>query len=84
MKKRKKKMKPRVITRELDPPVIGYACKRDNTIEVAPHLWPSKRLEVMVHEALHLADWKMSERKVENRAKLIAQVLWADGYRRMK
>lgn len=75
---------PKVITRELDPPVIGYACKSDNTIELAPHLWPSKRLEVMVHEALHLADWKMSEKKVTNRAKYIADVLWRDGYRRIK
>lgn len=73
-----------MIVHPLPGEVAGLACKSDNTIEIDPNLWPQKRLEVVIHEALHLADWSMSERKVKYRAKYIADVLWRQGYRKKK
>lgn len=79
---RKKRPLPKVIVRPLPGNVAGLACKADNTIEIDPNLCPSKTLEVAVHEALHLADWSLSERKVRYRARYIAEVLWGQGYRK--
>ncbi len=81
---RKKRPLPKVIVRPLPGNVAGLACKADNTIEIDPNLCPSKTLEVAVHEALHLADWSLSERKVRYRARYIAEVLWDQGYRKTK
>lgn len=80
-----KKKLPKVIVRDLPGDICGLACKADNTIEIDPQIASERAaLEVMVHEALHLADWKMTERKVKFRAKYIAEVLWAQGYRKIK
>ena len=40
------------------------------------------RLDTLVHEALHVADWYMSERKVVSLAKIVTDALWRQGYRR--
>lgn len=80
-----KKKLPKVIVRDLPGDICGLACKADNTIEIDPQIASERAaLEVMVHEALHLADWKMTERKVKFRARYIAEVLWAQGYRKIK
>jgi hypothetical protein len=50
-------------------------------ILLADTLSPFTLLETTVHEALHLADWKASERKVTARARYIARILWKQGYR---
>jgi len=62
----------------------GLADKQTNArFCVDRRLSPFLRLETTVHEALHLADWKMSERKVTVRARYIARVLWAAGRTRL-
>lgn len=74
---------PKVIVRPLPGDICGLACKSDNTIEIDPGISSERAvLEVYAHEALHLADWKLSERKVKFRAKYIAEVLWKAGYRK--
>lgn len=71
--------------RDLPGDICGLACKADNTIEIDPKISSDLSiLEVYVHEALHLADWRLSERKVTFRARYIAEVLWAQGYRKIK
>ena len=40
------------------------------------------RLDTLIHEALHVADWKMSERKVIAMASVLTTALWRQGYRR--
>lgn len=74
--------RPKIIVRPLPGNIAGLACKAKNTIEIDPNLWPRKELEVLVHEALHLADWPMSEQKVKYRAKYISDVLWRVGFRK--
>jgi hypothetical protein len=39
---------------------------------------------VTVHEALHIADWKASEGKVDRISKEITAVLWKQGYRKTR
>jgi predicted SprT family Zn-dependent metalloprotease len=79
----KRRPSPKVIVRRLPGNIAGLACKQDNTIEIDPDIASEKLfLEVLAHEALHLADWGLSERKVKYRAKYIAEVLWRQGYRK--
>lgn len=74
---------PKVIVHPLPGNTGGLACKETNTIELDPNIEGEKeKLRVLVHEALHLADWKMSERKVDFRSRKIADVLWKQGYRK--
>lgn len=72
---------PKVLRLPLSKELDGLADKRTNVILLDNRLPPFLRLETTVHEALHLADWSLSERKVTNRARYIARVLWAQGYR---
>ncbi len=74
---------PKVIVRPLPGDIGGLACKKDNTIELDPNVTERERLRVTVHEALHLGDWKASERKVDRISRQIAEVLWKQGYRRI-
>lgn len=74
---------PKVIVRPLPGDTAGLACKKDNTIEIDPHIVGAKEnLRVLVHEGLHLADWKASERKVDNLSRKITDLLWSQGYRK--
>lgn len=40
-----------------------------------------KRMEVIIHEALHILDWNKTEEEVEREAVVIAKTLWKQGYR---
>jgi hypothetical protein len=74
---------PKVIVRPLPGDIGGLACKKDNTIELDPDIVGAKEvLRVTVHEGLHLADWKASERKVDSLSRKITDLLWAQGYRK--
>ncbi len=76
---------PRVIVRPLPGDTGGLACKAANTIELDPRIKGAKeRLRVIVHEALHLADWKAPERKVDRVSREITEVLWKQGYRKRR
>jgi hypothetical protein len=83
MPKLNKIKKPRVVNKNLGS-FAGFATKEENLIEVDKFLSPSERLITLVHEALHIADWNMSERKVTNISELIGEVLWKQGYRKIK
>lgn len=72
---------PKVLRLPLSKELDGLASKRRNMILLDDKLTGFLLLETTVHEALHLADWKASERSVTRRAKYIARVLWSQGYR---
>lgn len=74
---------PKVIVHPLPGDTAGLACKEDNTIEVDPNLTEREHLRVLVHEAYHLADWNAREPKVDRVSRQIAELLWAQGYRRI-
>ena len=78
-------MSPRIIVRPLPGDTAGLACKEANTIELDPHIKGAKeRLRVLVHEALHLADWKAGEGKVDRISREITDVLWKQNYRKKR
>jgi hypothetical protein len=79
----KKPKVPKVIVRPLPGDIAGLACKKDNTIELDPNITERERLRVTVHEALHLGEWSLPEKKVDRISRLIADVLWKQGYRRI-
>lgn len=79
----KRRPPPKIIVRQLPGNTGGLACKEDNTIELDPNIMGKKeRLRVLVHEALHLADWKAGEVKVDRVSREITDVLWKQGYRK--
>jgi len=49
------------------------------------HCSPRSRMNTVVHESLHAADWDgLSERKVRQLTAYIVECLWRQGYRRTK
>ena len=80
-RKPKPKPLPKVLRLPLSSDLDGLADKKTNTILLDRRLPPFLLLETTIHEALHLAAWSDSERKVTIRARYIARVLWAQGYR---
>jgi hypothetical protein len=74
---------PRIIVRPLPGDTGGLACKKDNTIELDPRIASAQeRLRVLVHEALHIADWKAPEGKVDRVSREISELLSKQGYRK--
>lgn len=74
-----------VFTRELpenrrgdcDPPHV-----KGKKIRIRKGLNEEETLEVLVHEALHAADWHRDEEWVTIVAQDISKILWKLGYRR--
>lgn len=61
----------------------GQADNIKKVIEIDPRVSEDRRMVVLVHEALHLADWDMPEEKVTKLAEFVGPVLWKHGYRRI-
>lgn len=53
-------------------------------IEIDPRLPEADRLTILIHEALHIADPKMSEKKVAMLAKVVGPIVWGEHYRRVR
>lgn len=82
-------MKPKVIhKRNLKlgkQPVWGTAkYSRNPIIELDKNLKGFDHLTILLHECIHLAYPKMREDDVRRSAKLMAGVLWSQGYRRIE
>lgn len=77
--------KVKVIEKKLGREVAwGQADNLNKVIEVDPRLTEARRLTVLIHEAIHLADWNLSESHVTRLAPKVAKVLWQQGYRRVR
>ena len=63
---------------------IGLAIEEDGrqTIVVDPRQPEKERLNTLIHEAIHLADFDIPEAKVIRLANKAADVVWKQGYRR--
>ena len=62
----------------------GMATLAQNLIELDPRMTERRRLTILVHEAIHLARWDLTEREVTKLAPKIGKVLWQQGYRRTR
>lgn len=82
-------MKPKVVHKRSPKfkgkPVWGLAVYSKNpVIELDKTLKGFNHLTILVHEALHIAFPKMREDEVRRNAKVMASVLWSQGYRRIE
>lgn len=59
----------------------GLAHSDDNTIEIDSRLTGRKRLEIVLHECLHLLNPNMSEEEVIRQSKKMCLTLWKLNYR---
>ena len=62
----------------------GLAHIDDNTIEVDSRLTGKRKLEIFVHESLHIVNPTHSESKVTKDARKISNMLWKQGYRKVE
>ena len=82
----KKSRSPKVIYRKLGKEKAwGQAThdERSPLIEIDPRLGAKRQLEVLIHEASHLAIPEASESKIDAIGKYICDVLWKQNYRRV-
>lgn len=80
--RRKKKVK--VVERKLGREGAWGLCWSDgNLIEIDPRQKGKKRFSTLVHEGLHKCFPGLSEAQVIQAEKLMADILWNDGYRRV-
>lgn len=59
----------------------GQALIEDNTIEIDPRLRARKKMQILIHEALHLLNPEFSESKVIEQSTKLAKLLWSQHYR---
>lgn len=67
--------------------LLGQAIKEGDryTIRInARHSSEKSRLNTVVHEALHVGDFDLTEARVRSLTSVVTEVLWREGYRRHK
>lgn len=72
---------------EDDGVVIGLCddpCEKDPQILIDKELKGKQMLQTIVHEFLHSYNWKWSERFVESLAINLGEVLYENGYRKVR
>jgi len=82
----KKKPNPKVVYRKLGKEGAwgqAWHCDKHPLIEVDPRLGSKRQMEVLIHEASHLAIPEASESKIDAIGKYICNVLWKQNYRRV-
>jgi hypothetical protein len=62
---------------------LGQAWMDTLEIEIDPRQRSKVYLNTLIHEALHIADPKMSETKVRKLSGILTQVLWQQNFRRI-
>jgi hypothetical protein len=98
MPKKAKKVKPRIVYRKLGKEWCwGQATPypKRPLIEIDPRLGAKRMLEVVCHEALHVAlphltpgpatskAHRKGEAEIDRIGKVVSDVLWRDGYRKV-
>ena len=80
-------LKKRIQIREqaLGGRLLGQAIKEGNqyTIRINKrHGTERSRMNTVIHEALHVGDFDLTEKKVRELTAVVTEVLWREGYRR--
>ena len=66
--------------------LLGQAIKEgdDYTILISKsHRTEKSRMNTVVHEALHVGDFELTEADVRRLTSVVTEVLWREGYRRI-
>lgn len=61
----------------------GQAHIDSKTIEIDPRLKGRRKMEVLIHEALHILNPEFSETKVIEQGRKIANILWKQHFRQV-
>ena len=61
----------------------GQALIEDGIIEIDPRLKGRRKMEVLIHEAIHLLNPDFSETKVVEQGRRIANLLWKQHFRQV-
>jgi hypothetical protein len=61
----------------------GQALIEDGIIEIDPRLKGRRKMEVLIHEAIHLLNPEFSETKVIEQGRKIANLLWKQHFRQV-
>jgi hypothetical protein len=59
----------------------GQAHVDSNTIEIDPRLRARKKMQILIHEAMHILNPDWSETKVIEQSTRMAKMLWSQHYR---
>ena len=81
------KKKIKIKEARLGSRLLGEAIKDGDryTIRInARHTSEKSRLNTVVHEALHVGDFDLTEAHVRKLTSVVTEVLWREGYRRVK
>ena len=57
---------------------------KGKTIKISMGLDPERELEVLIHETLHIFDWRCDEEYIERMGKDISSFLYKLGYRKQE
>ena len=75
--------RPRVVEKKLGRSgALGFAYD-DGEIAIDPRQPPREYLDTLVHESLHIAFPKMSEREIISASRTISGTLWRQNYRKV-
>lgn len=67
--------------------LLGQAIKEGDSYTIrinSNHGTERSRLNTVVHEALHVGDFDLTEAHVRSLTSVVTEVLWREGYRRIK
>jgi hypothetical protein len=76
-------MKIKIIHKKLGREQAHGIADSDGTIYIDPRLSGRKRLEIYIHEILHVLNPEDSEEKIVRKSVALTKILWKEGYRRV-
>ncbi|HVX48810.1 MAG TPA: hypothetical protein VHB48_01585 [Chitinophagaceae bacterium] len=62
----------------------GQAHCGENTIEIDPTLRGRHKLEIIIHEAMHIQNPAWEEEQVIQKSRQMANILWKERYRQIQ
>lgn len=62
----------------------GQAYCGDNLIEIDPALKGKHKLEIIIHEAMHILNPEWNENEVVHKSRQLARVLWKERFRQIE
>ena len=77
-------MKIKIIYRKLGKEKAHGIAYSDGVIELDSRLKGRKRLEITIHEILHLLNPEDEEEEIIRKSVTLTKLLWSDGFRRIE
>lgn len=76
-------MKIKIIHKKLGREQAHGIADSDGTVYIDPRLKGKKRLEIYLHECLHVLNPEDSEEQIVYKSVALTKILWKEGYRRV-